>query len=678
MSGSFELEPQKPGKKHAGKEGEYRNYGYSGSNDNVERTTDLTDAPPGYSNGAYPDERIHISEGQKGSDPVDTRDLELEEVEDEREAHGAVGKHLLDVQTTLHASWETHHILFWKLFWVVVCMLYCAYFGYAMYREQLEQEPSIRLLWVTVLVFMGFCLYFFFKFFGSNINKIVKPCLNGMNKYNSIISWVVVIIIIVGFIVFVVVDVIVISDEPYNLVSGAGIIVYIIVMFTFSYSPAHVNWRTVLWGLGLQFVFALFILRWDRGYDAFSWLGDRIKEFLAHADAGSKFLFGDGYEEHFFAFKVLPVVIFFSSFVSIMYYLEWMQALIRVIAAGMQYTMCTTAAESLNAAGNIFIGQSEAPLMIRPMIKDMTRSELHAVMTGGFATIAGSVMAAYILFGVPANHLLSASVMSAPAALAMAKLFYPETEKSKTTAKDVKSMEKSPERNIIDAASAGASQSIALVANIAANLIAFIALLHFLDATLTWFGNRVGWEEFTFAFICSYVLYPFAFVMGAEQDDCRPVAKLLGYKTFINEFFAYNEMKTYLDNKKLLMGLTTSNNTWWHVPDSRDIVITNGTEPFVLLGEGVLSERSEVITTYALCGFANIGSIGIMIGALSAMAPSRKADIATIAIRAMIAGNVACFLTACIAGLLFQGSEDASYKDYEISVPAWFLALGTS
>ncbi|KAK3588023.1 hypothetical protein CHS0354_012069 [Potamilus streckersoni] len=205
----------------------------------------------------------------------------------------------------------------------------------------------------------------------------------------------------------------------------------------------QVNWRPVFWGLTLQFIFALLILRWNVGYDIFLWLGDRVQEFLAHADRGSEFIFGKNtYQHHFFAFKVLPVIVFFSSIVSVLYYLGVMQLVIRNLARFMAWIMETSPAESLNAAGNIFIGQSEAPLLIRPFIKEMTNSELHAVLTGGFATIAGSVMAAYILMGVPANHLLSASVMSAPAALAMSKLFYPETKKSKSRAENVYNMEK--------------------------------------------------------------------------------------------------------------------------------------------------------------------------------------------------------------------------------------------
>ncbi|ELU16284.1 hypothetical protein CAPTEDRAFT_160388 [Capitella teleta] len=473
------------------------------------------------------------------------------------------------------------------------------------------------------------------------------------------VSWIVIGCIFFIVFVFIIVDVVVISKKPYNLVSLIGMATYIFTFFIFSKNPKKVQWRAVAWGLGLQFIFALFILRWDKGFAAFTWLGDRVAEFLLFTDAGSRFIFGNGFEEHFFAFKILPTVIFFSTMISILYYLGAMQVLIRNIAWVMQSVMGTTAGESLNAAANIFIGQTEAPLVIRPIISDMTKSELHAVMTGGFATIAGGVLASYIHFGVPANHLISASVMSAPAALAMAKLLYPECEKSKTTVSDLQTLQKSPERNVIEAASAGASASIKLVANMAANLIAFIALLEFMNTLLSWFGERAGVEGFTFQFICSYVLWPTAFIMGTERADCFKVARMIGIKTFFNEYLAYEDLGSLVKNKDLFNAHLHSSGNWTFSKD--DIILFNSgqndTHPgeTVILDGGILSDRSIAIATYALCGFANIGSIGIQLGGLGAMAPHRKSDLASVAVRAMIAGNVACFMTACIAGLLYQG-----------------------
>ncbi|PIK62089.1 putative solute carrier family 28 member 3-like [Apostichopus japonicus] len=323
--------------------------------------------------------------------------------------------------------------------------------------------------------------------------------------------------------------------------------------------------------------------------------------------------------------QVLPVVIYFSTVISVLYYLGVMQVIIKKIAWLMQKTMQTSGPESLNAAGNIFVGQTEAPLLIRPMIKDMTKSELHAVMTGGFATIAGGVLGAFIAFGISASHLLSASVMSAPAALAISKLFYPETEKSRHADVDKMDLPKGEQRNIIEAASYGAYTAIPLALNIAGNLIAFIALLALMNGILGYIGGLLGWDELSFEFICSYVFVPLALLMGVEVKDCRIVAELLGYKTFLNEFVAYGKLAEYITNRQNESG-------------------------------DYMSIRSEIIATYALCGFSNFSSIGIQLGGLTPMAPERRGDLASVALRALIAGSIACFMTACIAGVLYDES----------------------
>ncbi|XP_072045726.1 solute carrier family 28 member 3-like [Amphiura filiformis] len=412
------------------------------------------------------------------------------------------------------------------------------------------------------------------------------------------------------------------KDNPEQLISAAGLVGFVLFSYVFSKYPRHVKWRPVIWGMALQFIMGLFILRTKVGFSIFEFLGTLTQHFMQYTDKGARFVFGDNYTDHFFAFKVLPVVIYFSSVIAVLYYLGVMQAIVKKIAWLMQHTMQTSASESLNAAGNIFVGQTEAPLMIRPYLGRMTRSELHAVMTGGFATIAGAVLGAYISFGISPSHLLSASVMSAPAALAISKLFYPETEESQTKTVDQMELPKGQERNIIEAASFGASTAVPLVLNIAANLVAFLALLALFNGILGYFGGLVGYPELSFEVICSYVFMPLAFMMGTDWDDCQIVAELIGTKTFINEFVAYQKLAEYIGNRET--------------------------------GEGpTLSLRSEVIATYALCGFANVGSIGIQLGGLTPMAPERKGDLAAVSIRALISGTVACFMTACIAGVLY-------------------------
>ncbi|XP_065057044.1 solute carrier family 28 member 3-like isoform X2 [Rhopilema esculentum] len=481
----------------------------------------------------------------------------------------------------------------------------------------------------AVAVFALFCVIYTFvkKYFGHWISKnIFDPIIRFVEHRWMFFKWGSLLVFAILLVLWIALDTV---KVPSRLVSFVGLIVYIILGFLFSKHRARVIWRPVIWGFGLQFVFGLLILRTEPGRVFFKWLGDRVSIFLQFSDAGAKFIFGDLFMNHFFAFKVLPVVVYFSAFVYMIYYLGIMQVVIKKIAWVMQISMGTSAAESLNAAGNIFIGQTEAPLLIRPFLPDLTKSEMHAVMTGGFATIAGSVLGAYIAYGVSASHLLSASVMSAPAALAISKLMYPETKVPKTKNVDDIHIEKGKEKNFIEALAAGASMSILLVANIAVMLIAFLAMKEFLNAILCWLGGMFG-KCVTFELICSYVFMPFAYVMGVAWDDCFVVAELLGIKTFVNEFVAYEKLSELIKNRRQNL---------------------SGTK---------LSLRSEIIATYALCGFANIGSIGVQIGGLSALAPQRRSDLASVAVRAMIAGTIACFMTACIAGILYQDGYDDS------------------
>jgi len=292
----------------------------------------------------------------------------------------------------------------------------------------------------------------------------------------------------------------------------------------------------------------------------------------------------------------------------------------------MMKTMGTSAVESLSSAANIFVGQTEAPLLIRPFVQDLTMSELHAVMTGGFATIAGGVLAAYIQFGISASHLISASVMAAPGALAISKLLYPETEKSKTAAGEQILFPQVEERNVVEAAASGASNAISLAANIVAMVLAFLSLVAFLNAILGWLGSMIDHPELSFDEICGYLFLPFSFIMGVPITDCISVSTLLGQKTFLNEFIAYSTLSDWINNRE------------------------NGGSPTIQI-------RSEVIATYALCGFANVSSIGIQLGGLTPLAPLRKCDIAALGTRAMIAGTLASFLTACIAGTLYDPSR---------------------
>jgi CNT family concentrative nucleoside transporter len=398
------------------------------------------------------------------------------------------------------------------------------------------------------------------------------------------------------------------------VIAVLGMFVMLGIAWALSTDRKAIRWRTVIVGTALQFVFALAILKTPVGEEMFFRASQAVTAFLDFADAGSQFIFGEGFGEHFFAFKVLPTIIFFSSVIAVLYHVGLVQKVVQVFAWVMMRLMGTSGSESLSASGNIFVGQTEAPLLVRPYVGSMTNSELMAVMTGGFATIAGGVLAAYVGMGVEAGHLIAASVMSAPAALVMAKLMYPETEES-ATAGEVKLAVESPYVNLIDAASEGAGAGLRLALNVGAMLLAFIALVAVVNAFFGKIGGLFGFEALSLEWLLGQALRPLAWLMGVPWEEADEVGALLGIKTVINEFVGYAEMER-------------------------------------MVGEGRLSERSEAIATYALCGFSNFSSIAIQIGGIGGIAPERKGDLARLGLRAMVAGSLACFQTATIAGML--------------------------
>lgn len=387
----------------------------------------------------------------------------------------------------------------------------------------------------------------------------------------------------------------------------------------------HINLRVVVAGTLMQIIFAVLILRTPVQI-LFVWANDAIGTLLNFTMDGSKFVFGSLVDtsKHgmIFAFGVLPTIIFFSALMTVLYHLGVMQAIINMIAKLMSKTMKTSGAETLSAAANIFVGQTEAPLVIKPFVERMTRSELMAVMVGGMATVAGGVMAAYVgmlreNFPDIAGHLMAASVMSAPAALVMAKIMIPETETPETAGEDTKLEVESLDANIIDAAARGAGEGLQLAMNVAGMLLAFIALIAMVNFGVRTLGSWVGFPQLSLELIFGYLFAPLAFIMGVPWQDALTVGTMLGQKTIINEFVAYANLS--------------------------EIVKPGGVE---------LQQRSVVIITYALCGFSNLSSIAIQIGGIGGIAPSRRGDLARLGIRAVIAGSLACFMTATIAGIL--------------------------
>ena len=403
-----------------------------------------------------------------------------------------------------------------------------------------------------------------------------------------------------------------------SLLGILGLFTLLSIALLLSENRSAINIKTVLYGLIFQLIFALFILKTPFGAPIFSFLDQSINILIGFSSSGSDFLFksyidGVGFHPGLinFAFSTLPTIIFFSSLVAVLYHFGILQAIIKFIARRMQLTLGTSGSETLSVAGNIFLGQTESPLMVRPFVSKMTKSELMAVMTGGFATVSGGVLAIYVSWltdiqGI-AGHLLAASVMSAPAALVVAKIICPETEKSQTMG-DVNVNIEQTNINAMEALSNGATDGLKLAANIAAMLIAFISFVAMVNYFLSFGGTSM--EE-----IFGIIFRPLAWTMGVPWNEAQLVGMLMGKKIVLTELVAYGDLQN-------------------------------------LIRDGMISERSAIISTYALCGFSNFASIGIQLGGIGAMAPERKKDLAKLVTKAMFGGAIASWLTATIAGLL--------------------------
>ncbi|EZA61523.1 hypothetical protein DMN91_003553 [Ooceraea biroi] len=475
------------------------------------------------------------------------------------------------------------------------------------------------LLILAGLTYIGLFYFLIVKrYFGKHIIRCCRPLTNSFErlqstKYGACIGAVIFyLLVLVAIITFLIIDT---ADSRYRLISLLGVVVMLGLGWLFSKHPGQVNWRPVFWGLILQFTFGLITLRWPVGRSIFQCLSGKVASFLDFAKAGAAFVFSeDIVSKGVFAFAVLPVIFFFSFAVQILCYIGALQWVIMKLGWILQSILGTTLCESISAAANPFIGMSESPLLIKPYISKLTSSELHAILSSGFSTVSGTVFAAYIAFGAQPAHLITASMMSAPAALSYSKLFYPETEQSLTKFDNIK-LEKSSDSSILDAATNGALAALPIVLGIVANIVAFISFIAFVNGILSWCGGLVGYEALTLELILAKIFMPLSWIMGVPWEHCEDVGTLIGLKTVVNELVAYQKMGEF---KK----------------------------------EGRLSGRAETIATFAVCGFANPGSIGIQLGCFSSLAPEKKEQVTNVILRAFVAGSVVCFLTASVAGVL--------------------------
>ncbi len=410
-----------------------------------------------------------------------------------------------------------------------------------------------------------------------------------------------------------------------NVAAVLGLFVFTLIAFLFSTNKKAINWKTIAWAFGLQVIFAVLILKTSVGITVFDWLNDIVLKVLAFQQAGAEMVFGNLAKSdslgYIFAFQVLPTIIFFSALISLLYYLGIMQWVVYAFAVIIGKTCKLSGAESLSAAANIFVGQTEAPLLIKPYVEKMTKSELMCVMTGGMATVAGGVMMAYVTMlkdTVPgiAGHLIAASMMGAPAGVMFSKLLVPETEKP-LTGGTIKIAYKDPSANVLEAISNGTTTGVSLAINVAGMLVAFTALIALCNGALEWITGLFLTKALSMQQVFAYVFSPLTWLMGVNASDVLTASQLVGEKTVLNEFIAYANFSNILNG---------------HTVE--------------------LTMRTKVILSYALCGFANFSSIGIQIGGIGSLAPSRRGDLSRLGFRALLAGLFSSCTRAILAGLL--------------------------
>ncbi|MFS0557839.1 NupC/NupG family nucleoside CNT transporter [Brevibacillus sp. 179-C9.3 HS] len=395
-----------------------------------------------------------------------------------------------------------------------------------------------------------------------------------------------------------------------------GILGIFLIAIAFSKNRRAINPRTVIGAFAIQFIFALIVLKWDFGKKLLEYLASIVQSMIDSTNAGIQFLFGGilGAQNAGFTFalQVLPIIIFFSSLISVLYYLGIMQWATKIIGGFLSRVLKTSETESMSASANIFLGPIEAPLVVKPYIEKMTRSELFAVMTGGLACVSGSVIGGYAMLGVPIEYLLAAAFMGAPGGLLLAKIMMPETEQPHRIER-VEVMKDTESRNVIDAAARGATDGLKVAAGVGALLLAFISLIFLLNSIIGWFGGLVGFEALTLEHILGYLFAPIAFMIGVPWEEALKAGSFIGQKIVLNEFVAYTAFAPEIVN---------------------------------------LSPKSVVIISFALCGFANLAALAMVIGGLGGFAPSRRSDLAEMGLRAVVAATLANLLSAAIAGML--------------------------
>ncbi|KAI8777281.1 solute carrier family 28 member 3 [Biomphalaria glabrata] len=490
--------------------------------------------------------------------------------------HGCCSRFVAGIENWFKNLWQRHKRKVYLVFRIVACLLYLTYFGYCVQYRYFD-EGSYVLTAVTIVVVGVVCVKVingrkldfltrqYYTFCG-----LMKKILT-LRFYIKIFLYLAVTISLSVYL-----GVSVISQSPQNVQALIGLFVLVATCFLLSASPSRIDWHPVFWGFVLQFSFAILTLRTEVGYEMFKWVGDQVNLFVRFSDSGAAFVFGDSFRNTRagFFFESAGVIVFFNSCIFVLDYYGVLELVVLKLGRAISMCLNTGPVESVVSAANIFIGLSEAPLFIRPYLPTITKSELHAVMTCGFSSISGAFMAMFIKSGAPASHLLTAAIISAPAALAISKLMYPEMETvDLDTQKDIRARDENSPKTLVQAASDGAAFSTKLVAAIMVNMMAFVSILNMTNATLVWLGERAGVQGMTFDFLCAYLLFPIAFLMGIDPEDSGRIGSLMGVKFMATPFVAYADLGQMIKNRHVFESYASNSNASWYV-SGEDVILT--------------------------------------------------------------------------------------------------------
>lgn len=608
-------------------------------------------------NGNIPEKIARLDEDEFWTDEEEERD---EDAVLQEKKSNFIGKVVVSLQQIIIQAFVWLKLITGGYLITALCLVgYVVYFVLAMHYERLKSEASVRLFACTILGVIIYTRHFVWKqvchlakrLYGSGeISSAHKERLDCIRFF---IRWA-----LYGLMIGTIVWTLISQGmkDSTNMRPVPGLFLFCLVCLLISSNPAKINWHTIFWGVGLQFLFALIILKFDFGKNMILWVQSRLDEFFKNSQEASVMIFGETYRDHYMVFGALPLVLISNATLTLLYYTGGMVLLIKCIGTALAFVMDTSPVESMSVAAGMFLEGVTAILCLRPYLPKLSKSQLFLTISSAFASLGGAYLAILSSMGVPLTFLIPAMVVSAPATFAVCKLIVPETKVKKGGAMfgevDVGAEERGKYKGPLEAAQTGALSMVPLITNIVVVVFVFITYIAWMNHTLQWFGERVGVDGFTIEKLSAYVFYPMALAMGIEHSDCYRSGMLLGYRLVVNNLVAFLKLAEMHNNRDVYMNYMHATNWTGPVIDLDNDIILQGWNK--TLRSGFISIRSEAVVTYSLCGFSSGMTVMIMMGIMAALLPRRTSWIMRMSIPALIAGNIANCMTGCFAGIFYE------------------------